>query len=352
MTLLDLPAHVGRRAESVRFDLLSLDLTRIGELHPQAGGTITNDTNATVIRTLRGLTLRGDEAAAVDMLTDRLRPVWRLENGEEWPLGVFWFVDRTTNRSTGESEVPVELWDGGALLDEPLRSTFGVSAGGSLDDALDRLSAFTQAPLVLRSLSGRVSLDPIAWPAGTPLREAIRAVCRLAGFLPPHFDHSGALRLRPVPSLDGAVDHQYRLGADSRVVSASIVEADNLLDAPNGHLVVSTSASAGEIAGLAWVDPDLPHSRERTGRERVEVHREQGIQSTEVAQEMAVSFAAQHPSDRQEITFTSTPDPRHDTFDLVDFDGVVYREQAWSLELRAGGAHQHRLNRAGVVWEP
>ena len=45
------------------------------------------------------------------------------------------------------------------------------------------------------------------------------------------------------------------------------------------------------------------------------------------------------------VSFTGTPDPRHDSFNVVSYDGINYLELSWSLELRPGGAHQHDLAR-------
>ena len=129
----------------------------------------------------------------------------------------------------------------------------------------------------------------------------------------------------------------------------TIAENENLLDAPNVHLVVNSGPNDLEIVGRARIDATQPHSVENRGYEVIEVHREQGVSSSDEATRMAKTYAAAHPHDYAELSFQSTPDPRHDTFDLIEFGDVVYRERSWTLRLRPGGPHTHDCTRAGYV---
>ena len=45
------------------------------------------------------------------------------------------------------------------------------------------------------------------------------------------------------------------------------------------------------------------------------------------------------------VSFSSAPDPRHDTFDVIDLLGVRYREQRWSTRLEEGAVMAHDLRR-------
>jgi hypothetical protein len=48
-----------------------------------------------------------------------------------------------------------------------------------------------------------------------------------------------------------------------------------------------------------------------------------------------------------EASLDTVFDPRHDLYDLVDLDGVRWREVQWSVDLRAGAVQSHDLRR---VW--
>jgi hypothetical protein len=112
------------------------------------------------------------------------------------------------------------------------------------------------------------------------------------------------------------------------------------------YLVVGLSPGRTEIVGRAEIDPRLPHSiPNRDGLEVPKVTRVQGLASTQQAQRIAQAQAAADPFQLAAVDFDAAPDPRHDLFDLVEYDGAVWNEDAWSLELRPGGRHSHRLTK-------
>ena len=59
----------------------------------------------------------------------------------------------------------------------------------------------------------------------------------------------------------------------------------------------------------------------------------------------ARAAAAQDAGGYQWVSFSAAPDPRHDTFDAVQYLGDIYREQGWSLQVLEGGEHRHDLRR-------
>lgn len=351
--LLDLAPGIGVRYESVRWDLLTVGGARVGELNVERGASMTVSGDGSIKRTVNGVRVPADQWADVDPYRNRLQPVWRLSDGTEWPLGVLFFTGAPTGVDDPEQLVELtSLYDGGLLLDQPITQTFGISQGGSVESAIteivDRLQIAGIRILNVEQDSTDVrAREPVAWPIGTPTAQVLASLCELAGFYPPHFDNRGTLRLRPARAPEVSQADHFYTQRGGRVAAGSYRRNDNLLDAPNMHVVIATGAAETEITATAEVDYQLPWSRQNRGYAVVEVHRLQGIETTTQAQRMADRFAAASANDAQEIEFTTTPDPRHDIFDVVDFDGVRYLEVGWALPLEPGGAHTHRINRGG-----
>lgn len=349
-TLLDLPARIGQRRETVRWQVLDQELNPIGDLdvERQAGAAVVNDTRSAVKRKVRSVTIR--DSQDVNLFTDRIAPVWVLEDGTEWDLGVFMFPKVSdVLAASGRSRLGATLFDQGFILDQPTDRTVGISEGGSVYDTIvdivDRLGFDEQRRVIDRS--NAAVADPVGWPAGSQTwGQVLGDLTAMAGAFSPYFDNAGILRVRrvvPVDELSNDDAVTYDLGPSSRVVRDSVVISDNLLSAPNRWVVINTGANEGEIVGVADVDPQAPHSFERRGFRIVEVIRMQGIESTQAAQLAAEGRARESFHSFDEIRFDSAADPRHDTFDLVLFDQQLCREVRWELPLDAGSVMSHEI---------
>lgn len=346
--LLDLAPGVGQVASTVRFQVLDRDLEVVGDVRPLRAESIAGKTSGTVKRSLSGFRLDERALRSVDPFKHRIRPWWVLEDGTEWPLGVFVFTDAAARRSTYVDVLETTLLDQDYMLDQGTRFTFGVPAGGAILPAVQEVVGQVRLTNVRWPEGSSAAVaDPVVWPAGTSRLKIISDLCNLAGWLPPHFDNNGVLVIRTPPDIDrDAPDHIYS-AANSRVIRATIVENDNLLDAPNVYVVVCSGPSDGEIAASASVDPDLPFSVENRRFEIVEVVRVQGLTSTAQAQQMADALAASAGTGFKNVQFDGFADPRHDLFQTVEWEGFVYREVEWSLKLKPGGPHSHTLTRGG-----
>jgi hypothetical protein len=340
---------IGGWQSTVRFDLLDQDCQWIGTLETLTADTVTNRTGAGVNRTLSGVTLEEGEFRSINPYVDRVRPTYVLEDGTEWPLGAFMFVDAPVERSSFRNRIPVTLEDQGAVLQYPTTSSLSVGVYGSIMAAIDEVldAVHIQARSFLPPTTEKV-WDPVTWPFNTPRRQIIDELAALAGFLPLWFDNHGFAQLTTPPDVvQRAPDHVYELGATSRVKSQSIVQNDNLLVAPNVYVVSAAGLTQGEVFGKAYVDPWLPWSVENRGFEVPDIYQAQGVGSTVQAQMMAEARAAMDAVAFKQVTFEAVADPRHDTYDVVQFDGFVYREVGWSLKLRPGGTMSHQLVAGG-----
>lgn len=354
-----LPAGVGQVGSRIRWLVLSRSLERIGEVHPVKTVTITNDTSANIFRSARGVVLRQNDLRELNPNTDRLMPVWEFEDGSRrpgysgWPLGVFMFGSRLRDRGTLHSMHETTLMDQGYQLDQEMSKSFGVPAHADVYSKLVELLHYGGITQVeIPPFDQRVR-DPINWPIGTRLVQIVRDLCKLGGVYPIWLDNVGQARTREPGNLDAndAIDYELDTPA-SRVIRGRIRENERLLDAPNVYVVVSNGPTSAEISARAYIDARLPHSMENIGYERPKVIRMQGLADILHAQRIADVLAQTDTSQYMVAEFESTPDPRHDTFDTVRYDGVLYVENRWSLVVAPGGAHIHTCTRGPYDSDP
>lgn len=342
--LLDLAPGLAQRAETFEFEIVNRNLERLGNIKPHREEPvgITNDGRARVTRSLSGMTLREADWRNLNPLADHLRTVMLLEDGTRWPLGVFIVNDDHEHPHSQESDLALEWFDFTAELDDGVPESVSLPAFAALRPAL--VALVEAAGIVHYEISptdATVGTD-MNWAAGTKRLDIIRKLCQVAGFLPPYFDNRGVLVIRPMPAVQAYQGHTYDL-ENSRIVPDTTEINRNLAKTPNAYLVIGTGGNAVEVSAIAYVDPHLPHSREKRGRTITDVSHEQGIATYDQALALAKTKAQTDPRQAKTVTFTSKADPRHDTYDLVQFIGEPYLEVAWSLTCQPGGDHTHSL---------
>ena len=312
------------------------------------GGQITWDGRATVGRVARGVRFPAAEWADVNPFTDWLVPVLRSSDGSAYRLGMFTVVDAPARfLAPGVPDAPqVYMMDGGALLATASQFTLTALVGESLSDAMARVCDAAGVTRRVIDVEGDLVGDPVAYPPGTTFATALDGFTSLAGFLPPHFDRDGVLRLRRLPAGD-APDVTY--GADT-ILSGSRAEESDLLTAPNVFVVVGAGSGANPVTATAELPVDAPNSvANRGGRRIVKVLREQGVSSLAQAQRLATRAAQTAASPSRSVTFDGMPDGRHDCWSLVEVSGTVFVESGWELPLRVGAAMGHRVESQVVL---
>lgn len=346
--LLDLVPGVGQRQESIVYRLTDDQGNATGDVHPErAQASVSFDTSANVTRTLSNLIFTAAEFADIDPYADRIEPTWVLEDGSEWQLGRYYFTgvpqEQGLVRCTTMFDVLGMVADTGSL------QAFGVDAGGRVHDKMVEVLNILGIRDYEVDVTDVTVSSPIAWNLGTSWLTILRYLTDMAGFIPPHTTNSGSVRLRRVDDIriDSAVV-RYAAGGNLVVNDTTSVNP-NLVDAANAHLVVDTGATDAPITAFAFVDPALPWSKENRGFVKSETHEVQGIESTEQAQQMADNYASVDANGFEEITFTTAPDPRHDSFMIIGYNGIAYREVGWNLPLQVGAQHAHRVVRSGVT---
>lgn len=345
--ILDLATGIGQVQYTVLFQVLDQDLNVKGEIQSLTPTTIAASTAAQIKRQLSGFTMNEEDLNRVNLFTDRIKPSVILEDGTEWPLGVYVFTDSAKKVGTYVSTLTTTLMDQDYILSQGTEFPYGVNPGGSITDAINFI--LDESNIWNRDIPGDASVrvgDPLNWPPGTARSAMLKVLCDLAGWLPPYFDNNGVCIIRPPSDVNNTEpDHYYET---RRVAYNTLVENENLLQAPNVYIVISTGPSKAEISAKAEVDADLPFSVPNRGFVIPSIHRTQGLTSTRQAQEMADALAQAGSSGFKNVFFTGPPDPRHDLFQTVEFEGVIYNEVDWNLPLR-GAQHTHSLTLVGFI---
>lgn len=345
--LLDLAPGIGQRYSDVRFDVLDKALAKVGEVHPDRDGvTVQQNTNRRINRDLTGLHLSASEQGDLDPFGHRLAPVWVLSNGAEFPLGVYIVGAMERERHEWGLDAEVPAVDQTLILDQPTEATLGYAAGTPIRDAL--VQQFTAAAVPRFDVDPSIETtlaNPISWAAGQTQRLAIiNELAALGGAYSAYFDNTGTGRVRRVPDLASTVPTLV-YGSGGRILAGSMIETDDLLEAPNRWVVVDTSNPDAPVVGYYDLPDDAPHSFANRGFVIATTITEQGLGSVADANARAAAAAAQDHGTFEWVQFSSTPDPRHDTHDAVLYLGQVYREQGWQLPLTEGAEMRHDLRR-------
>jgi len=344
VSLVDLQG-VSMRQETVAFDVLNAALEVTGTLHPARDPVprITNDTSRTIKRALSGLRVPATEAAEVNPFTDRIRARWVIEGDPAlYPLGVFLFADQNEIVRSYGTDLDLELVDQTFIIDQPLLYGVSFGIGKALGTALGELATLAGVPAFVVSPSTLTLQRPATWPGGASLYRVLADLCVMAGFLPPFFDSAGVLQLvdAPDPELAPAT-LEYPPG--SPIIDPSIVRTDGLLTAPNRWVVVDNGATGGPVVGVYDLPATAPHSFFSRGFYVTRWEEQQGLTSNAAAVAAAKALALTDPSGVELASFSTVVDPRHDTFDIIEFAGQRWLEESWSMDLRAGGSLTHQL---------
>lgn len=354
-TLLDLPANLGQRVESVRFDILNYDLTYAFTATHVARDqvpTISFDANSATNRTLAGLKFAPGDAARINPLTHLVYPQWALDDGSLWPMGVFHFADTPLNVASWGDEYTPGCYDRSVMLNQPRSGSFTISTGTQFTTAARQIidEAGLTSWAAIDASSGSATAPQVFAP-GTTAGQVLNAICQSLGFYPWYFDNDGFLRLRAVPNPISSAnpDVVYTLDANSRVLRDSVKFSSNIVDAPNVYRVVGNPTAGGEVVGEFRVPDSAPHSVAHRGREIVHQVADQGVQDKQAADVAAQALYVNDFSTHVQLEFSTAADPRADGMQIVQFDGVNYREQSWALECAAGGAMVHVCQE---IWVP
>lgn len=352
--LLDLPPWVGQRTATFRFDVINGVTGEIKDsIHPMRGAVIKHQTSQTIKRQL-SMTLGARDTATIDLIQDRVLPWMVFPNGNEYPLGRFMFTDSSRQVFTSGKLSNVILNDEMYLVDQQIQNGFssvpfinpielqpttrGLNVGIVITNLLENLPIyFNYESTPFNSVS--------SWGAGARRGQIVENLALTGDFFSPWFDHHGVLRfIRSFNPAEKIPDFDWDSG--NQVLRSSIVENDDLLNAPNRFIVVSNAPGDRDTAtyGSADVPVNSPHSIERRGFVIASVHDLQALTNDQCA------AIARNYVERQTVfeavSLTTAPDPRHDSYNVIRWNGELWLELSWTMTLTEGAPMQHNLRKA------
>lgn len=346
--VLDLDDYVGQRAATFRFDIVDSITGYRRTVTPLRDSIpiLTHDTTRTIKRQIMGLFLGVADTALFNSITSRLQPFMVFDDGAAYPLGQYVPNSQILFQSTGGEQSNVTFYDEGFIVDQQFSRGFGSARPGeSIQITLARC---------LEDLPITYTIEPsefgatVGWAAGTRRGYAVEQLAIDGDWLSPWFDNTNVMRF--IRSFDPALrEVTFNLDSGNKVKRANVLRSNNIVTAPNRFVVVSNGQSAvdgasGPVVGVYDIPESAPHSAFNRGF----------VVSETVYRQLNYSSQAQAVAKRlgqQQIIFetielSTAPDPRHDSYDVLRWDGVNWLETSWTLPMIEGSDMRHTARRA------
>lgn len=340
--LLDLPAWVGQRQATFRFALSdAVTHEELGEIHPIRTAVLTHDTTRTIKRQLN-LSLGAADTAAINGLTERVNVYMTFPNGTEYPLGRYMFTDTSRAVYTAGKLGSFVLNDEMFLVDQQI--TAGISGVGSSVTSVIETTVKDLGVSLLVEGTPFTSME--AWGIGAGRGQILESLSISGDFFSPWFGNDTKLHF--IRTFDPATKiPDFDFDANTKVLREPIIETDDLLTAPNVFIVVSNnsdSLATASVVGRYDVPPSAPHSVANRGFTIAQV---EDLQLTDNTQAAAVAIGlGLRQTIFQRVTLTTPPDPRHDSYNVIRWQGANWLELAWSMALTEGAPMNHLLRKS------
>lgn len=340
--LLDLDPWVGQRQATFRFELFNgVTGEVLGDITPIRNATLTHDTTRTIKRQL-SLDLGVADTAAINVVTDRVAVFMVFPAaGVEYPMGRYMFTDDSTLVSTGGRTANSVLNDEMFKIDQQITTAIS-DPGASATSLLNRTLSGLGVDYTLEESSFSISGS---WSIGANRGQILEAIAIGGDYFSPWFDNQGILRfIRTFDPANLLPDFDWDNG--NKVIRQSILETSDLLTAPNRFIVISNGADdpAVEVVATADVPVTAPHSIPNRGFVIAQV---EDLQLADASQAQAVvNGIANRMTVFERTGITTPPDPRHDSYNTIRWQGAHWLELAWSMTLSEGQPMSHLLRKA------
>lgn len=379
---LNLAEYVGQRSATFRFELFD-GITRepLGELTPLRDSVpvLTHDTSRTIKRLLT-LELGTEDTARLDTIKHRVRVTMVFPDGREFPLGKYMPADDVHLVHTQGDISSIAFVDEMFILDQPLAQSFGsteieIPAGAQTSPPIARgdnvriimfrllqqylltpasqLTITNFPPGVVSGQFFDVRIDPTqlifygGWPAGITGGKVLEDLSVAGDYFSPWFDNTGTLRIINIfepASREADID----LDIGHNIVRESISRSNDLIVAPNRFIVIANSAAGDnrtqEFVGTYDVPSTAPHSFENRGFRVTDVREMQATSQNQV--DVTARNVGIRETIFERVELVTSPDPRHDGYNVIRWDGELWLELGWSMNLVEGGEMRHQLRRA------
>lgn len=345
---LDLEPWIGQRSSTFRFALIDgVTGESKGDIHPlrEDVPVLTHDTQRTIKRTLT-MSLGVEDSALISPVRDRVL-VYMVTGSVEYPLGRYMFADATTAQWTSGELASCSLMDEMFIVDQPMESAFAATGLFNSNVTLTMQRLMQQLPQITYQFPPCPQSATGSWSAGTSRAKVLSDLCTQGGLFSPWFDNDGVLRAvlsfdpaDAVPTID--------LDAGSRVIRGTIANTNDLLEAPNRFIVISNGATGVEAQSPAYGTYDVPNSAPHSILNRgFVIPNVREIQTSGSSAAAAAAKAIGIASTVFErVQLDTAPDPRHDSYDVILWQGELWLELSWSMNLIEGGTMSHVMRKA------
>lgn len=338
---LDLVDGIGQRTCTFRFALINgATGEHLGDITPIYNANLTHNTQQMVKRQLT-IPLGVVDTATIDVVNNRVA-VFMILDGVEYPLGRYVFTGSTKQFFFNGTLSNASLVDEMFIVAQPIES--GISAAGlEIDTAIYKALQGLDVLISPIPLSEFESSD--SWGSGTNRGQILDALSVSGDYFSPWFGNDTQLHyIRTFDPVSAEPDFNYDIG--NQVMQAGIVESNNLLTSPNRILVVSNAPNdaSAPVIGIADIPTTAPNSIANRGFVVTQVI---NLQLTSLTQARAVAQGlAQRATVYETVTLSTPPDPRHDSYDVIRWQGENWLELGWNMSLVEGGAMGHSLRKA------
>lgn len=346
--VLDLPAYIGQRAATFRFDLVDAVTGYREPIHPVSDSppTLTHNTRNTVKRSITGMQLTRADTAKFNSITSRLEP-FMIIRGVEYPLGRYVPASQLRQRHTSGITSTAGFYDEGIIVDQQLDTSFGPLAPSITESVVSLLNRLLSPLPIDFYLEPSPYSSAGSWSIGTRRGSVVETLAEDGDYLSPWFDHASIMQFRR--SFDPATAiPTFDLDAGNRVLRDRILESDDLTNLPNRYIVIGNGTgvvgATNQIVGVADVPSSAPHSILNRGFVIPSTVTRQ-VSSPEQAAAQAQALALYRTAVEQ-VELLTPPDPRHDSYDVLRWQGVNWLEVSWSLPMAEGSNMQHVALRA------
>lgn len=354
---LDLDDWIGQRSATFRFDAVDIvtgyttPVTPIEDRVP----TLEHDVTRTITRSITGMFFGKTDTLILNSIRTRLLP-YMVIDGRDHPLGVYLYNNQAKLQYTGGVLSTGSFYDQMFIVDQQLENSFSgvnaIGAGGGFPIAL-RASDTVERLLAGLPITFEIEPSPYpssgAWPAGTNKGTILQQLALDGDWFPPAFDSTGVMQLRRTfdPALQVST---FDLDEGNRTYQEPPpIDTNDLIDSPNRIIVVgngSVSAANGgfPVLGSYDIPSSAPHSIVNRGFVVPKVYSRQVLTSVQ-----AIAVAAnigQRQTIFERVELYTAPDPRHEAYDVIRWQGANWLELAWSLPLREGAAMRHVMRKS------
>jgi hypothetical protein len=186
-----------------------------------------------------------------------------------------------------------------------------------------------------------------SWSIGTNRGSIVESIALDGDYFSPWFDNNHVMRF--IRSFDPAtVPPTFNFDEGQSVMADNIVGSDDILNAPNRYIVVSnatgdTTASQIPIVGIYDVPSSAPYSNTNRGFV-IPVIISLPVQNNAQASALAANLG-QRNTIFERMSINTAIDPRHDSYDVIRWQGENWLELGWTFTCVEGSLMRHTLRK-------